>query len=170
MAKTKNVPTQAREIDGGYQLPQTMSRTEIIDLALSLQYKNLNERKIMSNPTEVKRYFQLRLADYDREVFSVMFLSTKHQIIDCKDMFFGTIDSASVYIRDILLEVLKLNASAVIIAHNHPSGIIEPSRADIHLTKNIYTALGHISVNLLDHIVVGDGDAASLAETGHLHE
>jgi len=170
MSKTKQRKKCIQEIDGEYSLPETMTRQAIIELALTLQFKDLKSRQLMTSPVEVKRYFRLRLSDYSKEVFSVMFLSTKHQVIECKDMFIGTIDSASVYIRDILIEVLRLNASAVIVAHNHPSGMSEPSRADEHLTKSIAVALSYISVNLLDHIVVGDGETVSLAERGLIHD
>jgi len=156
------------ENNGHYRFRKSLSRDEIINLALDLQFKNLQSAPIMANPQEVKNYFRIRLADNTREVFSVMFLTSKHALIECQDMFAGTIDSAQVSIREILIEVLRLNAAAIIVAHNHPSGIPEPSHADRHLTSSIESALSHISVNLLDHIIVGDGCCVSLAEQGSL--
>ncbi|NND82230.1 MAG: hypothetical protein HKN50_07370 [Gammaproteobacteria bacterium] len=154
------------EVDGKYHLPSSLTRSEIVHIALSLQFKNLQARPVMSNPTEVKQYFQTRLSDHSREIFSVMFLSTKHHLIDCVDMFVGTLDSAQVSIRDVVKASLQHNASAVIIAHNHPSGVDTPSEADKRLTHHMSEALTLFSINLLDHIIVGDGSVTSLAELG----
>jgi DNA repair protein RadC len=166
MSKTKPQCKRVTEIDGHYQFQNTVTRQEIIDLALDLQFKNLQAQPAMTNPEDVKNYFRIRLAENKNEVFSVMFLTSKHQIIDCIDMFTGTIDSAHVSVRAIVMEVLRLNAAAIIVAHNHPSGVPEPSGADRSLTESISIAMGLISVRLLDHIVVGDGCSTSFAELG----
>jgi len=168
MKENSILSTAATEVDGRYQFHSPLSRQEIIDLALALQFKDLKGKQIMENPSSVKEYFQVRLADNNNEVFSVMFLNSKHKIIDCLDMFTGTIDSAHVYIRTIVVEVLRQNAAAIIVAHNHPSGVPDPSSADRCLTETLQLAMGIISVKLLDHIIVGDGCCISFAEKGML--
>lgn len=159
---------RVKEVDGKYQLPRLLTKQQIIGLALKLQYRDVKSKPVMNSPEEVKQYFQLRLAGHQNEVFSVLFLSSKHYVIDCLDLHEGTIDHCSVYARNILVEALRLNAAAVIIAHNHPSGITDPSRADRMLTATLGSALATISVNLLDHIIVGDGESLSLAESGQM--
>ena len=166
MCNNKNAKQYVNEVNGRYRFSRSLSHGEIVNLALCLQFKDLQSRSVMGSPSDVKNYFQIRLCENRREVFCVMFLSTKNHVIDCIDMFTGTIDSAAVSIREILSEVLRLNASSIIVAHNHPSGDPEPSRADIYLTKQISEALSLISVNILDHIIVGDGQTVSLAERG----
>jgi len=104
----------------------------------------------------VKEYLQLKLGSYDREVFALMLLDNQHQLIRFEELFFGTIDAASVYSREVVKAALNANAAAVILAHNHPSGIAEPSRADKRITSRLVDALGLIDVRVLDHIVVGE--------------
>ena len=137
MSKTKLNTTQVTEIDGHYQFLKAPSRQEIIDLALDLQFKNLQDQPEMKNPTDVRNYFRIRLSENKNEVFSVMFLTSKHQIIDCLDMFTGTIDHAQVSVRAIVMEVLRLNAAAIIVAHNHPSGA--PRSAYVNCNESCLT-------------------------------
>jgi DNA repair protein RadC len=94
----------------------------------------------------------------------VIYLTKRHQFIACEDLFRGTIDGASVYPREVLKEVLKVNAAAVILAHNHPSGIAEPSQADIEITKQLKKVLDLVEIKVLDHIIIAGGDATSFAE------
>jgi len=102
------------------------------------------------------------------EVFAALFLDNKHRVIQFEELFFGTIDSASVHPRQVVKRALYHNAAAAIVAHNHPSGIAEPSRADELLTVRLKEALALVDVRLLDHVVIGDSQTISLAERGLL--
>lgn len=112
-----------------------------------------------------KDFLKFKLGKYEREVFAVMLLDSQHKLIDYQELFFGTINAASVYPRDVVKAVLTENAAAVIFAHNHPSGEAEPSQADIAITKRLQSALELIDVPVLDHIIIGE-TATSLAERG----
>ncbi|MEZ8076857.1 DNA repair protein RadC, partial [Vibrio sp. FF112] len=108
-----------------------------------------------------------QLKAYEREVFAVMFLDNQHHLISFEELFFGTIDSASVYPREVVKAALKTNAAAVIFAHNHPSGDATPSQADKRITQRLKDALALVDIRVLDHIVIGDS-AVSFAERGLL--
>lgn len=111
------------------------------------------------------QFCELRMAGKEREEFMVMYLNSQHQLIEDRIEFVGTINSTAVYPREIAKHCLKVNAAAVILCHNHPSGSLEPSHADIRLTEEIKQGLKFLDVSLLDHIIVGDG-ATSLAQRG----
>ena len=113
----------------------------------------------------VKEYLALKLGAHEREVFAVMFLDSQHRLISFEEMFFGTIDAASVYPREVLKMALRHNAAAVIFAHNHPSGVPEPSQADKRITERLVEALKLVDIRVLDHIVVGES-CVSFAEKG----
>ncbi|MBN9781217.1 DNA repair protein RadC [Vibrio parahaemolyticus] len=130
--------------------------------ALAVKYKR---EGTFTNPTTVKEYLKLKLGAHDREVFAVMFLDNQHQLISFEELFFGTIDAASIYPREVLKTALNHNAAAVIFAHNHPSGIAEPSQADKRITQRLIDALKLVDIRVLDHIVVGEG-CVSFAEKG----
>lgn len=117
-------------------------------------------------PSEVKDYFVLRFASLEHEVFCIAFLTAQHALISCEEMFRGTLSQTSVYPREVVKRALHLNAAAVVLSHNHPSGVAEPSRADEYLTQTLKTALALIDVRVIDHIVTGGGTAVSLAERG----
>ena len=119
------------------------------------------------NPTVTKSYAACKLQAYEREVFAVMLLDNQHRLIEFKELFFGTIDAASVYPREVVKTVLEVNTAAVIFTHNHPSGDPEFSQADRRITTRLIGALGLIDVRMLDHIVVGD-TCVSFAERGLL--
>lgn len=112
-------------------------------------------------------YLGCKLSKYDREVFAVMLLDSQHRLIRFQEMFIGSIDSASVYPREIVKVVLEANAAAVVLAHNHPSGVAEPSHADRKITQRVKEALALIDVPVLDHIIVGE-DCVSFAQRGLL--
>ena len=114
-----------------------------------------------------KDLFRQKLALREQEVFAALFLDNKHRVIAYEELFFGTIDSASVHPRIIVQRALQLNAAAVIVAHNHPSGEPEPSRADETITRRLKEALALVDVRLLDHLIVGDR-CLSLAECGYM--
>ena len=140
------------------------------DKILAKASKILEERAKYTNlflesPDAVKKLFQTRLSTAEHEIFSVAFLNNRHRLIAVQDMFTGTIDSASVYPREVVKAALKHNAAAIILAHNHPSGIPEPSRADIDITSTLKNACAMVDVRVLDHIIVGK-HCVSLAERG----
>src|SRR5512139_3444317 len=122
----------------------------------------------LSNPRATREYLRARLRDRDHEVFCCMFLDNRHRIIAFEEVFRGTIDGASVHPRDVVKLALARNAAAVILAHNHPSGIAEPSQADELITGRLRDALALVDIRVLDHIVVGDGSTVSFAERGLL--
>ena len=114
------------------------------------------------------QYLQIQLAEREQEVFSVMFLNTRHQLIEFQEMFYGSIDGASVHPREVVKAALKVNAAACIFAHNHPSGVAEPSQADISITGRLKSALALVDIRVLDHIIVTVDECVSLAQRGHL--
>jgi len=120
----------------------------------------------MSSPQIVKDYLKILLADREHEMFATIFLDAQHRVLEYREMFRGTLTQTSVYPREVVKEALRLNAGAVIFAHNHPSGMPEPSRADETLTKTLKDALTLVDVKVLDHIVVGGIDTVSFAERG----
>ena len=128
--------------------------------------KLTNDNPTMSSPVITRKFVRLKLAQLEHEEFAVLFLNTRHQLIEFRSMFRGTIDAASVWPREILKAVLQVNASAVILAHNHPSGNAEPSRADRAITRRLIEALSLIDVRVLDHLVVGSDETVSFAERG----
>jgi DNA repair protein RadC len=139
-------------------------------LALAERYLacSLERQAVFGASRDVRRYLQQRLGGYPREVFGALFLDTQHRLIAFREMFLGTIDCASVHPREVVRETLALNAAAVILAHNHPSGIAEPSGSDIKITERLRQALGLIDVRVLDHVVVSPTTAVSMAERGLL--
>jgi len=121
---------------------------------------------VMASPNAARDYLTMRLAPRDHEVFTILFLDSRHRLIDCLEMFRGTIDGASVHPREVVKEVLARTAAAVILSHNHPSGVAEPSQADELITQRLREALALIDVRVLDHLIVAGGDVTSLAERG----
>lgn len=120
----------------------------------------------MHSPETVKAYLTLHLAELEHEMFCCLWLDAQNRMIDFEEMFRGTVTQTSVYPREIVKAALKLNAAAVIFAHNHPSGMAEPSRADEALTQNLKTVLALIEVRVLDHIIVAGTSTVSFAERG----
>jgi DNA repair protein RadC len=121
----------------------------------------------LESPAQTVRYLSARLHHHPHEVFAVLFLDNRHRVITYEELFTGTIDGASVHPREVVRRALAHNAAALIFAHNHPSGVAEPSAADAAITRRLKEALALIDVRVLDHIVIGD-DAVSLAERGML--
>lgn len=122
----------------------------------------------LKNPESTRLYLRARLAGHAHEVFACLFLDNRHRVLRYEEMFRGTIDGASVHPREVLRRALELNAAAVIFAHNHPSGVAEPSPADSLLTRRLCDALALVDIRVLDHVVVGKGEAVSFAERGLL--
>jgi DNA repair protein RadC len=128
----------------------------------------LQQGDVLSDPNTTRAYLTAQLRAYPHEVFACLFLNNRHHIISFEKLFTGTIDGASVYPREVVKRALWHNAAAVIFAHNHPSGIPEPSSADINLTRRLKNALELVDIRVLDHFVVGDNQAVSFAERGLL--
>ncbi|QLH42377.1 MAG: DNA repair protein RadC [Coxiellaceae bacterium] len=131
-------------------------------------YANLQRLDIMSHAQDACQYLQAKLASYQREVFACLYLDNRHRIIQFDELFHGSIASATVYPREVIKRALVHNAAAVIFAHNHPSGVAEPSQDDIELTKRLMNALEPLEIRVLDHIVVGSNEAVSMAARGLL--
>lgn len=146
-----------------------MTEQEIIDRALTILETRLSIPECtITQPNNAASYLKLKFAGLEYESFRVMFLNSQHELIKLKEMFRGTIDGAAVYPREVVKATLQFNAAAVIFAHNHPSGVCEPSQADIDITKRLIYALNLIDVRVLDHIVVGGNETCSFAERGLL--
>ncbi len=145
---------------------KTSELNELLERAAEALAAKYKREGTFTNPTNVKEYLKLKLGAHDREVFAVMFLDNQHQLISFEELFFGTIDAASIYPREVLKAALNHNAAAVVFAHNHPSGIAEPSQADRRITRRLTDALALVDIRILDHFVVGDGEVVSFAERG----
>ncbi|HEU0196358.1 MAG TPA: DNA repair protein RadC [Nevskiaceae bacterium] len=140
----------------------------VLEMARRYLETSLGERDPMSDPQAVRRYLQAKLRDLPHEVFAGLFLDNRHRVIRYEELAHGTLNAASVYPREVVKRALALNAGAVIFAHNHPSGVAEPSHADRSLTDRLKQALGLVDISVLDHFVVGDGAIVSFAERGWL--
>ena len=141
---------------------------DIINQARELLTARLHRNESLGSPKETESYLALQLGDREQEVFAVIFLDNRNQVLEYKEMFFGTLASTSVYPREIARLALCLNAAAVIFSHNHPSGHPEPSAADRAITERIQKVMELIEVRVLDHIVVGGGRTVSFADRGWL--
>lgn len=130
--------------------------------------ETLERGEVFNNPLLVKNYLLAQLRDYRHEVFACLFLDNRHRVIRFEEMFRGTIDGASVHPREVVAQALQHNAAAVILAHNHPSGVSEPSQADLSLTRRLKDALALVDIRVLDHFVIGDGIVHSFAEHGQI--
>ncbi|HBH35407.1 MAG TPA: hypothetical protein DDW45_03105 [Gammaproteobacteria bacterium] len=122
----------------------------------------------MTSPSASATFLTLKLSEREREVFAVMFLDARHRVIHFEELFFGTVDSSVVHPREVVKVALKYNAAACILAHNHPSGVAEPSHTDIQITKRLKESLALIDVRVLDHLVVTPNETVSLAQRGEI--
>lgn len=142
---------------------------DIIKQALDvLESRLLKPSHALTSPNDVKSYLKLQFAGLEHEVFACVWLDTRHRVIKFEQLFRGTIDGAAVHVREVIKSALSLNAAAVIFAHNHPSGVPEPSQADKTLTTRLKDTLNLVDIRTLDHIVVGGVDSVSLAERGYI--
>ena len=157
---------KANDLTGNYTALRELSPADILGKAKELLATRFDRGEPISSPKESADYLVSQLGSLEHEVFSILFLDNRHRVISFDQMFIGTIDGASVHPREVVKRALQHNAAAVILAHNHPSGIPEPSRADISLTRRLTDALALIDVRVLDHIVVGGVETASFAERG----
>ena len=140
----------------------------VLELARRSLAQQLGERAVFDSPQRVKDYLRLQLGHLAHEVFAVLFLDAQNRLIRLEEMFRGTLTQTSVYPREVVKRALELQAGAVILAHNHPSGVAEPSRADEFLTQTLKSALALVDVRVLDHLVVGRQGVVSFAERGLL--
>lgn len=140
----------------------------VLEMARRHLAEQLSERDALNDPHAARDYLKSRLRDLPHEVFAILFLDTRHRVIAFEELARGSLDGAAVYPREVLKAALRHNAAAVILAHNHPSGVSEPSAADRTLTAQLKIALGAVDVRVLDHLVIGEGTPASFAERGWL--
>ena len=138
----------------------------VMEMARRALVQKMQAMPVFDSPSRVKDFLALHLAGRTQEVFAVLFLDAQHRLLKLEDLFFGTLTQTSVYPREVVKRALALNAGAVVLAHNHPSGVAEPSRADEYLTQTLTSALKLVDVRVLDHLVVGQGQVVSMAERG----
>jgi DNA repair protein RadC len=159
-------PDELRSVNG---LGGTAKRAElmaVLELARRAVAEQLKAREVFGSPEAVKNYLQLHLARKPHEVFAALFLDAQNKLIALEELFRGTLTQTSVYPREVVLKALHHHCAAVVLAHNHPSGTVQPSRADEALTQTLKAALALVDVRVLDHVIVAPGQALSMAEKG----
>ena len=139
-----------------------------LEMARRQALQLLRASDVLSSPGETLRFLQHHLGNHTREVFCCIFLDSQHQVLCCEDLFFGTLDGAAVYPREVATRALQYRAAAVIFAHNHPSGLAQPSTADRRITERLCAALGLLDIRVLDHVIIGRGKEFSFAQEGLL--
>ena len=159
---------KGREGRATHTADESMNEDEVIASAIRILENRVRRGDCLASPTAVRQYLQLAIGEREREVFLVVLLDAQHRVLATEELFAGTLTQTSVYPREVVKCVLRHNAAAVIFAHNHPSGVAEPSQADQILTETLQRALGLVDVKVLDHFVVGRGAAMSFAERGLL--
>lgn len=153
-----------RDHQGVYR---TIGIDDLLDAARAAALSRLAAGPALRSPTDITRYLEAAIGHLHHERFCAVWFDNRHRVIRFDELFVGTIDGTSVYPREVVKTALQLNAAAVIFAHNHPSGVAEPSQADESITRRLKTALDLVSVRILDHIIVGK-DSVSLAARGLL--
>lgn len=161
------MPSAAKSLDPpAYLVPADQSDDATIKAAIAIIERRIRSGLFLDSTQRVKDYLRLQLGTLEHEVFAVAFLDAQHRLIRLEEMFRGTLGQTSVYPREVVRRALELNAGAVVLAHNHPSGSTEPSRADEYLTSTLKSALALVDVRVLDHVVVSCEGATSMAERG----
>lgn len=140
----------------------------VLEMARRHLGQRLQRGDPLTDPAATREYLSAALRDLRHEVFACLYLDTRHRIVGWEELFRGTLDGTSVHPREVVRRALDHNAAALIFAHNHPSGVAEPSDADRRLTRRLREALSLVDIRVLDHFVVGDGEAVSFAERGLL--
>lgn len=138
------------------------------ELARRFFEQSLPKGHAIHSPADTEAFLTAKLRDLPHELFCCLFLDNRHRVLSFEELFRGTIDGTSVYPREVVKRALAVNAAAVILAHNHPSGVAEPSQADERITRRLRSALELVDIRLLDHLVIGDGRSVSLASRGAL--
>lgn len=146
--------------------PKKISDMQVLQWAKSILEAKFKRSNYLSSPCLTKDFLRMAYANETREIFSVIFLDNQHGVLAHQNLFQGTIDGAVIYPREVVKASLNYNAAAVILAHNHPSGIAEPSRADKNITEKIVKALDVVDIRVLDHLIVGGSRVMSFAEDG----
>ncbi|CAN5756612.1 hypothetical protein BH11PSE13_BH11PSE13_42130 [soil metagenome] len=154
-----------RDVAGDYR---PADADEVLQAAQRLLRQQLRGREVLSSPQVVRDFLRAKLGTLEHEVFAVLMLDAQHRLIEYVELFRGTVSQTSVYPREVVKESLARNAAALILVHNHPSGVAEPSRADEHLTQTLKSALSLVDVRVLDHLIVAGTDVMSFAERGLL--
>ena len=163
-----HTPAEALKTIKGLGPAKRAELVAVLELSRRALAQQLTQKPLFNTPQAVRDYLQLQLGARSYEVFAVLFLDSQHRLIELEEMFRGTLTQTSVYPREVVKRALELQASAVILAHNHPSGVAEPSRADEYLTQTLKAALQLVDVRVLDHLVVGRAGVVSFAERGLL--
>ncbi|MCX7092034.1 MAG: DNA repair protein RadC [Methylobacter sp.] len=161
-------PFHIHETPGHFQVLRPVSTDEILTMARKLIKRKFVRGQALTSPDATRDFLMLELALLEHEVFYCLFLDNQHRILKAECCFQGTIDGANVYPREIVKRALMLNASALILAHNHPSGLAEPSAADRAITRRLIDALGLMEIRVLDHFIIGGIEHFSFAEAGLL--
>lgn len=138
----------------------------VMEISRRQLLESLHDTNPLTSPELTRSFLQARLRDRSREIFAALFLDNRHRVQVFEELFLGTLDGAAVYPRVVAEKGLRYRAAAVIVAHNHPSGVAEPSQADVALTRRLKDALALVDIRLLDHFIIGDGIPVSLAERG----
>ncbi len=159
---------QVMENPGLYLVNEPVTNEDILSKASEIVLEQVKNKDVLTNPDKVREFLKYKISALEHEVFVALFLDNRHRLILYKELFRGTIDGASVYSREVVKEALAFNASAMIVAHNHPSGVAEPSLADESITKRLKDALALVDIRLLDHLIVGCDEVVSLAERGRI--
>ena len=166
MYTLSNLPKKRRKPAVGMQESPPYTDDEIISKALSILSERIQVTDSLTSPTATRQFLRLAIGAEEREVFGVVLLDNQHRVLDAVPLFFGTIDGASVYAREVVKLSLDKGAAAVIFYHNHPSGVCQPSEADKIITSRLKQALGLIDVRVLDHLIVTACDSYSFADHG----
>lgn len=138
----------------------------VLEMANRYVLEDMKQQEALTSVSKTRAFLQYKLRGYQHEVFACLFLDTRHRVIVFEELFHGTIDGASVYPRELAKRALQHNAAALILAHNHPSGDTTPSQQDKHLTEQLKQSMNLFEIRILDHFVIGDGQAYSFAEHG----
>ena len=154
--------------DDKFLLSEPVTKTDMYHLMLQMLEEEYFRTDCLTSPDSVRDYLHIKLAKYQHEVFCCIYLNSQHEVIGFEELFRGTIDSASVYPREVVKHCLNNNAAAVIFCHNHPSGSAKPSEADKSLTRRLQDALGLVDITVLDHLVIAGAQTTSFAEVGLL--
>lgn len=168
-ASTSSIGLNLLETSNGmYQLTAPVTLEELLSIASNLLEDRFKRSDYLSSPMTTRSYLRTKLSTQEREVFACIFLDSQHGVLAYEELFLGTIDAASVHVREVVKRALALNAAALICSHNHPSGKPEPSTADRQITQRLSDALSLVEIRLLDHIVIGGAAEVSFAERGWL--
>lgn len=159
---------KAGETTGTYAMESPVTEADILQMAQQLAMSRLSKGRALTEPKQVFSHLQTLLQYHEYEVFALLLLDSKHQVIGFRELFRGSLGGASAYPWEVVKISLEHNAAAVIMVHNHPSGDPEPSQADRTLTATLKNALNMVGTRILDHVVIGRGGCVSLAERGYL--